>query len=166
MGFRGLGPVALLGASSTQPTQAGLPPKAWGDFHPCTIPGRAMAARWRQQPSLEPVGPVPYPPTPPPRPPFPSRPFPTPAEDHLCQRVAPHFRPLGGRRPWTGVGRKGKGGKLSGWEGWRGCGWGPGRSGGGGSGGREVGVSAHPGTGPCPRGRAAPRVLCAWAART
>lgn len=24
----------------------------------------------------------------------------------------------------------------------------------------------HPGTGPCPRGRAAPRVLCAWAART
>lgn len=47
-----------------------------------------------------------------------------------------------------------------------------GRAGGGqetelGSGLAEAGRGdAHPGTGPCPRGRAAPRVPCAWAART
>ena len=32
--------------------------------------------------------------------------------------------------------------------------------------GRGGAGDAHPGTGPCPRGRAAPRGLCAWAART
>lgn len=99
-----------------------------------------------------------------------SHPFPTPPENPLCQPPTSGRSEVGGPppTPLTGVGKKREEGKVSGGDGEAVAG-----DRGAAGGGQELSETlpagrggAHPGTGPCPRGRAAPRVLCAWAART